>query len=587
MIRLQNLAKYYTSEGNVVQALKEINLTIQEKTFVAITGESGSGKSTLLNVLSGMDTYEEGEYFFNKEETSYYDQEDWENFRRNKVGFVFQNYNLIDSYSVLENIKAALVIAGVSRKEQRKRAMELLEKVGLASHYKQKASKLSGGEKQRLSIARALAKDVPIIFADEPTGNLDSTNSKQIVELFAEIAKEKTVIVVTHDYDSVAEHVEHKVRLFNGEIVENKILHKRKAVSHKEDQEAVVEENLLVVEEPSTRSRFKSVAPLAAYNVKNQPKKSILLMFVAFFATFFISFLYMSYLNMSNFSEGSFDNFYFRNSGADRIVVRSADDEPFTPQEITTLSRLAGVKLILPYDLVYGQNVQIYSNSEVRFGSMAYGPLRSTKQIKETDLLFGRLPSAPHEIVITQGYSMDNPQTYIGHGVRMSLESYTNFRYNCFLYHNQNLEIVGIMPSAGYYSYVYVEDSILDYFQQQLLFSYSDRSLAISYENQGVETIQDTSFIFAVDNTLLDGQSRIHFYSWYAYGLDTETFLSATVTRNEEILDIGAITLDKQDDILDYSCTAEGFTIYVNYATFQELMQEEFPQLTIITHSRC
>ncbi len=147
MIKLVNVSKYYHNEGVVSLGLRKINLEFNIGEFVAITGESGSGKSTLLNVISGIDTYEDGELYINGEETSYYDDEDWEEYRKNKVAFIFQNYNLIDSYSVLRNVETALVNQGYDLKTRRKKAIEILERVGLNKHLKHRASKLSGGEK--------------------------------------------------------------------------------------------------------------------------------------------------------------------------------------------------------------------------------------------------------------------------------------------------------------------------------------------------------------------------------------------------------------------------------------------------------
>ena len=203
MIKLENVSKFYHNEGNVVLGLHRVNLEFKMGEFVAITGESGSGKSTLLNVISGLDSYEEGELYFNGEETSHYDEEDWQEYRKNNIGFVFQNYHLIDSYTVLENVESVMIINGISKKARRKRALEILKQVGLEKHLKHKGTKLSGGEKQRLAIARAIAKDTPVIVADEPTGNLDTKTGKQIIEILKELSKTKLVIMVTHNHDLI------------------------------------------------------------------------------------------------------------------------------------------------------------------------------------------------------------------------------------------------------------------------------------------------------------------------------------------------------------------------------------------------
>jgi len=173
-IRLDNISKSYYSETTVTQALRKINLTFSEGEFVAITGESGSGKSTLLNIIGGMDAFDEGEMFIDGQPTFQYDDEDWEEYRRSKIGYVFQDYSLIGHYTVLDNVLSALLIMGYEQQEAAKTALEYLEQVGLKGYEAHKANELSSGQKQRLSIARALAKNTGIIVADEPTGNLDS-----------------------------------------------------------------------------------------------------------------------------------------------------------------------------------------------------------------------------------------------------------------------------------------------------------------------------------------------------------------------------------------------------------------------------
>ena len=217
LLKLESIGKIYVSEKNVSVGIREVNLSFDSGEFVAVTGKSGSGKSTLLNVISGMDSYEEGELYIEGEPTSHFLQPDWEEYREKYISFIFQDYNIIDSFTVLENVELALMHIE-DRAERRLRAMELIDKVGLTSHLKHKGSKLSGGQKQRTVIARALAKDSPIILADEPTGNLDSETSKEIIDLLHRVSKDKLVIVVTHNFEDFEAVATRHIRIHDGSI---------------------------------------------------------------------------------------------------------------------------------------------------------------------------------------------------------------------------------------------------------------------------------------------------------------------------------------------------------------------------------
>ncbi len=222
MITLKNVSKYYYNKGIIASGFTKINLHLDVGEFVAITGESGSGKSTLLNVISGLDSYEEGEMYINGKETSHYTERDFEEYRRIYISNIFQNFNLVNSYTVLQNIELVLLIHGTSQKETRKRALELIKQVGLTKYKNTKASKLSGGQKQRVAIARALAKETPIIIADEPTGNLDAKSAKEIIKILHNISKDKLVIIVTHNYEQVKDYVTRKITMYDGRILEDK-----------------------------------------------------------------------------------------------------------------------------------------------------------------------------------------------------------------------------------------------------------------------------------------------------------------------------------------------------------------------------
>lgn len=223
LLTLKNIGKIYVSEGNVTVGIRGVNLSFDRGEFVAVTGKSGSGKSTLLSVISGMDTYEEGDLLIEGKSTAHYTQPDWEEYRQKYISFIFQDYNIIESFTVLQNVELALMHI-TDHRERRRRALELIRRVGLSGHLRQKGSKLSGGQKQRTVIARALAKDSPIILADEPTGNLDSATGKEIIELLREVSRDKLVIVVTHNFEQVEYCATRHIRIFDGAVESDHVI---------------------------------------------------------------------------------------------------------------------------------------------------------------------------------------------------------------------------------------------------------------------------------------------------------------------------------------------------------------------------
>ncbi|MBD5118605.1 MAG: ABC transporter ATP-binding protein, partial [Clostridiales bacterium] len=199
MLKLSNITKQYTLGGNTIDALRGIDLEFRENEFVSILGPSGCGKTTTLNIIGGLDRYTAGDLIINGRSTRGYKDADWDAYRNHSIGFVFQSYNLIPHQTVLANVELALTLAGVSKKERRRRAIEALERVGLGDQLSKVPSQMSGGQMQRVAIARALINDPDILLADEPTGALDSETSVQVMELLKEVAQDRLVIMVTHN----------------------------------------------------------------------------------------------------------------------------------------------------------------------------------------------------------------------------------------------------------------------------------------------------------------------------------------------------------------------------------------------------
>lgn len=219
MLKLKNIKKDYKTGDFVQHALKGVDLTFRENEFVAVLGPSGSGKTTLLNIIGGLDRYDSGDLIIDGKSTKKFKDKDWDAYRNHAIGFVFQSYNLIGHISVLENVEMGMTLSGVSSAERRKKALFLLEKVGLKEHAHKRPNQLSGGQMQRVAIARALANDPKIILADEPTGALDSKTSTQIMDLIKEISKDKLVIMVTHNAELAESYATRIVKMKDGELL--------------------------------------------------------------------------------------------------------------------------------------------------------------------------------------------------------------------------------------------------------------------------------------------------------------------------------------------------------------------------------
>ena len=219
MLQLQHISKVYHTGNQEFHALKDISIRFRENEFVSILGQSGSGKTTLLNIIGGLDQYTSGDLLIQGKSTKQFKDRDWDSYRNHTIGFVFQSYNLIGHQTALSNVEIAMTLSGVSKAERKKRAIEVLERVGLKDHLYKKPSQMSGGQMQRIAIARALVNDPKVVLADEPTGALDSETSVQIMNLLKDIAKERLVIMVTHNPELAQKYSTRIVQVLDGNIL--------------------------------------------------------------------------------------------------------------------------------------------------------------------------------------------------------------------------------------------------------------------------------------------------------------------------------------------------------------------------------
>ena len=220
-LKLQNISKYYASQTAVVMGLSDVNLSFSVGEFVAVTGENGSGKSTLANVIGGMLPYENGELYVMGQPTSHYNAADWERYRRDLIGFISQDYGILPGNTVFENVESALILSGCDKASAKEKTRGILKQVELSEYSRRRAAKLSSGQKQRLAIARALAKPSKILIADEPTGNLDRENSDKVIRLLKEASEDRLVILITHEFSEAKAYITRHVVLSDGKVVQD------------------------------------------------------------------------------------------------------------------------------------------------------------------------------------------------------------------------------------------------------------------------------------------------------------------------------------------------------------------------------
>lgn len=292
MLQLKKIKKSYKTGEFVQHALKGIDLEFRKNEFVAILGPSGSGKTTLLNIIGGLDKYDSGDLIINGESTKKFKQKDWDAYRNNSIGFIFQSYNLISHISVLENVEMGMTLSGMSAKKRHKLALELLKKVGLKDHAHKKPNQLSGGQMQRVAIARALANDPDIILADEPTGALDTKTSTQIMELITEIAKDKLVIMVTHNPELANVYANRIVEFRDGELIDD-------SNPLKKDKE----ENTYDIKK--TSMNYLTALKLSFNNIKTKKGRTLLTAFASSIGIIGIALI----LSLSNGFKIQIDNF--------------------------------------------------------------------------------------------------------------------------------------------------------------------------------------------------------------------------------------------------------------------------------------
>lgn len=465
MIKLKKVSKFYYSKGIIASGFSKVDLDFHLGEFVAITGESGSGKSTLLNVISGLDSYEEGEMYIDGKETSHYTEKDFEDYRRKYISNIFQNFNLVNSYTVYQNIELVLLLNGFLKKDIKEKVLDLIKKVDLYAFRNTKVSKLSGGQKQRVAIARALAKDTPIILADEPTGSLDSKSAKEVVQLLSQVAKDRLVIIVTHNYEQVEPFVTRKIKMHDGRVLEDK---KIKKVEVSSKHQGASYKNITGL------NRFR----LGIRNAFNIIPKFLLILAVYLFVFSALLFEYSAFKQEEYIMEKSGYNSLFKDTDDKRIIVKKKDKTSLSDEDYNKLKEIAHVKRIVKNDLLLDTSTNITDSNNY----WIYGSVLGLDYF-DGKLDAGRMPKDSNEIVVTgmkNDYYIRNLVKDLGNSMFYVQDEYTGE-----LDKSQPLKVVGIQyiedTNNRYNSKIFVGEEIIDNFTFKINQQYS--KVQISFRN--------------------------------------------------------------------------------------------------------
>lgn len=473
MLELKNVSKFYYKKGIVSSGISKVTLKFDMGEFIAITGESGSGKSTLLNVISGLDTYEEGEMYVNGEETSHYNEEDYEEYRKKYIGNVFQSFNLVNSYTVYQNVELVLLINGETRKSVKHKVIDILKKVDLYKYRHTKVSKLSGGMKQRVAIARCLAKDAPIIIADEPTGNLDSKNAKSVLKLLYEISKYKLVIVVTHNFEQISEYATRRITMHDGSVIEDMKL---------KDKNEVKEVNTSKFKKTKVISNLR----LGIRNTFNIVPKFLLLTFVYLFVLISIVGVYSAFLELES-TNNAYNSFFNETDANKRVIVKKKDNSSFTNEEINKLKSIINVEKVITNDYVYDYSMSLIDYENI-FLDSNFMKLEEFKG----KLKYGRMPLNDNEIIVSGSkenyYIEDMGSELINKEVSINSGS-----------DEIKVKIVGVSVFEKYNWMVtsYVSDKIYNYVENYVEQVYGTTKVYVSDNSQNVNPNIKTSDILS------------------------------------------------------------------------------------------
>lgn len=565
MLKLENVSKFYYNKGIIASGFTKVNLELKIGEFVAITGESGSGKSTLLNVISGLDSYEEGEMYIYGKETSHYSEKDFEDYRRKYIANIFQSFNLINSYTVYQNVELVLLLNGYKKHKVKKKILDIIDKVGLTKFKNTKVSKLSGGQKQRVAIARAMVKDTPIIVADEPTGNLDSESAKEVIEILKKVAKDKLVVVVTHNIEQVENVATRIIKMHDGRIIQNTEIKK----TPKEPE---------IVE-----SQYNNISIVNKYRLGIRNTFNILPKFLLLFAVFFFmsAAVLTEYGSFQMSEEEITDEGYsivFSDLSENRVLINKKDRKPFTNEEYAQIKQLSNV------DYLVEDDVFIDAMSTISRDDMSiYGTMLDIENFRG-NVDFGRMPENENEIVVGMRsdhyYVTDRMNEVLNKTFSVlksqGMNAWTNEKV-------MDLTVVGIQTYdvGSYNSKIYVSKNVLNKLRSNINKNYSDMKVMLNNKyvqysvepNENVERgtaiVDDEMKYEYKNNKIKDLPVNIYLSNIY-YNEELNLTITKTYTKNNFKRTLGLENYD-----------SNRYTIFINNEDYDSLYNKPSYQSSV------
>lgn len=599
VLKLENLSKYYTSENSVVVGLTGINLSFSTGEFVALTGESGSGKSTLAHVLGGIIPYESGELYIYGQPTSHYDADDWSKYRRDLISFISQSYGILPGNTVAENVESALRLSGLSTEEAAERTKAILDEVELSEFKNRKAGKLSSGQKQRLSIARALAKPSKILIADEPTGNLDRENSEKVIALLKRASRDRLVILITHEFDEAKDLATRRIILSDGAVVTDAELAPRYINSGKDNVEKSVSETER--KKSPSKKGAKTHKPLPPYicalTLKSRPVFSVLLcllLCITTLITFIFLGTFISWLDDS--PTRIYDRSAFYNGDPRRIVVMKADGSSMTEADYIDLLSKRYVEDIERFGYVndyiyhYKDGVDHSQNRVLTFGPN-YHPITNPDDYKlegyinffEDNLNFVRTLPYTDRDIITEGRAPEgvyeilsaDPDLNVGDTVTVYIRNLANWGIDSYI--DIDFEVVG---KTEYGEGLYFSDKFAATLSQpkklELPFppytSYASDFIFLPYSADGLKfdfssvSLTDNDFVLMLANDAIkiDKGTKVSVLLG-----DTRLMLTCLSKMDSDGISVVMVNDKNFDAVTDLSC-ANQVSLYIEDYSYSE-----------------